>query len=570
MKYLAKRANAEDDWREKAKEIRSGEKQSMLSILEERGYINQIAGKRKDLDTLLTDKRIGAYVGVDPTAPSLHIGHMIPLMSLFWMFVHGYHTVTLLGGATAKIGDPTGRTKDRERLHATARTENMFRTHYQLKKLWANIEAYGRTFNYTYAWAWKRGLHNNNTWLNKLSITELLNLIGPGMRMGAMLSRDTVKNKMNSSDGMSFAEFTYPILQAYDWWKMYHTMTPSIQCQIGGSDQFGNIVTGIDAINHIRANHHDPVIREAWTPPTLLNSPIGFTTCLLTNSKGEKIGKSAGNALWLDGEMTSPFELYGYWLRQPDEDVERYLKFFTFLPLHDIKTAVAEHMEDPKQRKGQHLLARHFVQIIHGETVAKQTEAEHRLMFSRPSNSSPASTDARPVSDSTEPKNPPPVTLNNVGRSPTIKVQLPRSLIDTKSIPQIIHAAGLASSRAEAHRLIIGGGFYIGGQPDRKNKVPMYDTAVSWVRINIWRVEETAQYVVNNILALRKGKSNIRIIELVSDEEWVSSGKTYPVQSDQVVQDPSEVVEWKPMKPSAAKPESREETGEWGKERRAW
>lgn len=116
---------------------------------------------------------------------------MIPLMSLFWMFVHGYHTVTLLGGATAKIGDPTGRTKDRERLHATARTENMFRTHYQLKKLWANIEAYGRTFKYTYAWAWKRGLHNNNTWLNKLSITELLNLIGPGMRMGAMLSRDT-------------------------------------------------------------------------------------------------------------------------------------------------------------------------------------------------------------------------------------------------------------------------------------------------------------------------------------------------------------------------------------------
>lgn len=146
---------------------------------------------RNNLDTLLTTKRLGAYVGIDPTAPSLHIGHMLPLMTLFWMFVHGYQAVTLLGGATAKIGDPTGRTKDREDINKTVRTENMIKMHYQLKKLWLNVEHYGRRRGYNWEWAWKRGLLNNNTWINKLGVLELMQTLGSGMRMGTMLSRDT-------------------------------------------------------------------------------------------------------------------------------------------------------------------------------------------------------------------------------------------------------------------------------------------------------------------------------------------------------------------------------------------
>lgn len=139
----------------------------------------------------MTSKRVGAYVGIDPTASSLHIGHMLPLMSLFWMYVKGYHAVTLLGGATSKIGDPTGRLETRDKQHATVRTKNMMNMHYQLKKLWVNVEAYGRKYGYNWEWAWHRELANNNAWMNKLTLMEVLQVLGPGMRMGSMLARDT-------------------------------------------------------------------------------------------------------------------------------------------------------------------------------------------------------------------------------------------------------------------------------------------------------------------------------------------------------------------------------------------
>ena len=139
----------------------------------------------------MTEKRVGAYVGVDPTAPSLHAGHLLPLMSLFWMYVHGYHSVSLLGGATVKIGDPTDRLTTRERQQSSVRTENMVKIHYQLKKLWVNVEAYGRKYGYNWEWAWKRELVNNNSWMNKLPLMEVLQVLGPGMRLGPMLARDT-------------------------------------------------------------------------------------------------------------------------------------------------------------------------------------------------------------------------------------------------------------------------------------------------------------------------------------------------------------------------------------------
>ncbi len=146
---------------------------------------------REELDDLMTNKRIGAYVGIDPTASSLHVGHMLPLMSLFWMYVHGFHTVSLLGGATSKIGDPTDRLTSREKVHSSVRTANMVSMHYQLKKLWINVEEYGRKHGYNWEWAWHRELVNNNAWMNKLTIMEVLQILGPGMRIGTMLSRET-------------------------------------------------------------------------------------------------------------------------------------------------------------------------------------------------------------------------------------------------------------------------------------------------------------------------------------------------------------------------------------------
>lgn len=139
----------------------------------------------------MTEKRVGAYVGIDPTASSLHVGHLLPLMSIFWMYLHGYHTVSLLGGATAKIGDPTGRLQTRIKEEKVIRTANMVNMHYQLKRLWKNVEVHGRKFGYEWEWAWHRELVNNNEWMNKLSIMEFLQILGPGVRLGPMLARDT-------------------------------------------------------------------------------------------------------------------------------------------------------------------------------------------------------------------------------------------------------------------------------------------------------------------------------------------------------------------------------------------
>ena len=146
---------------------------------------------RKTFDRLLTDRRLGAYVGVDPTASSMHVGHMLPLMSLFWMYVHGYHTVSLLGGATSKIGDPTDRLTTRDKPPPAIRTANMANMHLQMKKLWLNVEAYGKKYGYNWEWAWHRELINNNAWWNKLPMLEVLQILGPGMRLGSMLARDT-------------------------------------------------------------------------------------------------------------------------------------------------------------------------------------------------------------------------------------------------------------------------------------------------------------------------------------------------------------------------------------------
>lgn len=139
----------------------------------------------------MTEKRVGAYVGIDPTASSLHVGHMLPLMSLFWMHVHGYHTITLIGGATAKIGDPSDRLTTRDPQHKDVRAQNMVSMHNQLKKLWLNVESYGRKYGYNWNWMWRRALLNNSTWWDKLTMLEVLQVLGPGMRLGSMLARDT-------------------------------------------------------------------------------------------------------------------------------------------------------------------------------------------------------------------------------------------------------------------------------------------------------------------------------------------------------------------------------------------
>ncbi|APA08814.1 hypothetical protein SS1G_02608 [Sclerotinia sclerotiorum 1980 UF-70] len=528
-KYLAKVADAEIQWAKKAADIKAGKTKSMLSILEERGYVHQITGSRDEVDRMMTEKRLGAYVGVDPTAPSLHIGHLLPLMSLFWMYVHGYHTVSLVGGATAKIGDPTDRLTTREKMKSTTRNENILKMHYQMKGIWLNVEAYGRKHGYKWEWAWKRGLVNNNAWMNGLTVMELLQVLGPGMRMGAMIAKDTVKNKMNKGDGMSYAEFTYPLLQSWDWWHMYNTK--GITMQIGGSDQYGNITAGVDAVKYILANHPDPTIKEQHEKAT---PPFGFTVPLLTTSSGAKFGKSAGNALWLDKDMMSSFDLYGHFLRTSDQDVEKYLKLFTFMPVEEITKLMEEHMKAPSQRQAQHKLARDFLELVHGEPEAKAAELQHRLLFSKSNNAEnleKLQNDLKLAEHklASHPQG------TNASNRPSADLKLPRSFVMSRSIPRIVVAAGLCDTNSEANRLCGAAGLYIGGSRPLGYKGK--DDALVFTPIKRWQNEDTHHYLIDgSMLVLRRGKSNIRIIKIVPDKEYIAEGLSFPGHEDWIKQ----------------------------------
>lgn len=438
--------------------------------------------------------------------------------------------MSLLGGATAKIGDPTGRLTTRTKEHSAVRAANMVNMHYQIKKLWVNVEQYGKKFGHNWEWAWHRELVNNNAWINKLSVLELLQIIGPGMRLGTMLARDTVKNKLSKGDGMSFAEFSYPVLQAWDWWHMYHTK--GIQMQIGGADQYGNIVAGLNAVKYISANHPDPDVRHGKDAADA--EPFGFTVPLLTTASGEKFGKSAGNAVWLDKELTSTFELYGFWMRQSDADMPRYLRYFTFLPTAEIDALMEAHNQAPHERKAQHTLARNFLELIHGEAEAKSAEANHRLLYGKPTLSNLMETKAAPEAGEsgagakTGALGATPLTLNN---APTINITLPRSVL-SKSVGKIIFAAGLAESSSDGHRLASAGSMYIGGTPSQKKA--MDDSELKFTPIKNWIIADTSKYLIGDeILVLRRGKHNIRIVKMVSDKEWTASGNNYPGESGQ-------------------------------------
>jgi len=187
----ARNSPSSTSWHEQAESIRAGHKKSLLTILEERGYVKDLAGDRNALDKLLTDKQIGAYSGIDPTAPSLHLGHLLPMMVLFWMYIHGHKAVSIIGGATAKVGDPTGRLTSRQEMDRNTRTSNLVSLHNCVRAMWKSVDVYAERHGYKKDDTWSKSIQNNSVWLSKLSIIDFLSDAGTVARMGAMLGRDT-------------------------------------------------------------------------------------------------------------------------------------------------------------------------------------------------------------------------------------------------------------------------------------------------------------------------------------------------------------------------------------------
>jgi tyrosyl-tRNA synthetase len=300
--------------------------------------------------------------------------------------------------------------------------------------------------------------------------------------------------------------------------------------QIGGADQYGNITAGLDAVKHIAKNHPNPVVRDE---AAARGDPFGFTVPLLTTSSGAKFGKSAGNAVWLDNEQTSVFDLYGYFLRTSDADIGKYLRLFTFIPIEEIDKLVEQHMQDPSKRIAQHTLARELVEIVHGEKEAKLAEEQHRLMYGKksPDNSDVMrANELESLSLESQEQASQYTTLNN---RPHVNVQLPASVVHGLSIGRILYAAGLAISASEGHRLAQQKAVYIGGmnRKARGDREAMLDGQIAWTRVKTWVVEDTAKFLVHgDLLMLRRGKNMLKVIQVVPDEEYDASGKTYPGQ----------------------------------------
>ncbi|XP_069716408.1 tyrosine--tRNA ligase, mitochondrial [Phaenicophaeus curvirostris] len=316
----------------------------------ERGLFQEVFPARsaeEQLPALLEPGRppVTAYCGFDPTADSLHVGHLLPVMALLHFQRAGHDVIAVVGGATARLGDPSGRERAREpvpaeRVRARARglragLGRLFENHREL--LWAQA---GRRLG-------RAELLDNAAWLGEQPLLEFLGGAGGRLRMGTLLSRQSCQARLRSPEGMSLAEFLYPALQAYDFLHLHRHR--GCRIQLGGADQMGNIMSGYELVTKMTGT-----------------DVFGITVPLITSTTGDKLGKTAGNAVWLNRDKTSPFELYQFFVRQQDNVVEKYLKLFTFLPLEEIDHIMEMHAKEPEKWGPQKRLAAEVTKLVHG------------------------------------------------------------------------------------------------------------------------------------------------------------------------------------------------------------
>ncbi|XP_018425872.1 PREDICTED: tyrosine--tRNA ligase, mitochondrial [Nanorana parkeri] len=286
------------------------------------------------------------YCGFDPTADSLHVGNLLAVVGLLHFHRAGHHAIAVIGGATAQIGDPSGRNQEREPLSTEQLEDNVRGLRECLDRLFTNSqplapERHNRPPG-------RFTVLDNATWYRKWQAVDFLSSVGRNFRMGTMLSRHSVQSRLKSPEGMSLTEFTYQVFQAYDFYYLHQKH--GCRIQLGGTDQLGNLMSGHDLIQR-----------------TTGEDVFGITIPLITSTTGDKLGKSAGNALWLTRDRTSPFDLYQFFVRQQDSCVERFLKLFTFLPLPEIEHIMEQHSKEPEKRIPHKRLAAEVTKLVHGK-----------------------------------------------------------------------------------------------------------------------------------------------------------------------------------------------------------
>ncbi len=325
---------------------------SLLHELKERGLVNQITDE-EGLEKNLNENKITLYCGFDPTADSLHVGHLVPLLMLRRFQNEGHRPVALVGGGTGLIGDPSFRNEERQ-LNDESVVKDWSD---QLKNQISKFIDFDREEN-------PAQIVNNYEWLSTMSAIELLRDVGKHFSVNYMLAKESVEARIEH--GISFTEFSYILLQSLDFLRLYKNENCTLQ--IGGSDQWGNITAGLELIR--RAHQGE----EA--------KAFGLTVPLITKADGTKFGKTAGGALWLDPKKTTPYEFYQYWINTDDRDVIKFLKYFTFLSLDEIDKLEEEVEKRPEQRKAQQALAEELTTLVHGEEALNQAIRISEALFS--------------------------------------------------------------------------------------------------------------------------------------------------------------------------------------------
>ncbi|KAI8324159.1 hypothetical protein GQ54DRAFT_256969 [Martensiomyces pterosporus] len=457
-----------------------------MEVLRERHFVNAVTseGIFKRVET-----PVAVYCGVDPTAESLHLGNMVTLMGLLHFHLAGHQAIPLVGNATGMIGDPSGRSTERVALGQDALAKNVAGIEAQLERFFARGTAYAsRRIPDLDVGALKniKVLHNAD-WYRDMNILSFLGHVGRYARVGTMMARDSVKSRLQSAYGISFTEFSYQLLQAYDFWHLYHHH--GCRIQLGGSDQWGNITAGTDLIHRMPLSQKHSTGTISSGDECGAEDAFGLTIPLLTTSSGEKFGKSAGNAIWLDETRTSPFDIYQFFVKSADSDVERFLKTFTLLPLPQIAKVMVEHGSAPEKFVAQRLLAQEVTELIHGEDGLQQALCATQVLFGDRTTSL-RDFSAKDFADA--------FALDKR------MVSLPRSSVAGKQLGEIAVLVGACKSKSEATRLARGGGLYWNAEPVPDSKwVPSIDGG---------------DFVGEGTIGvIRTGKTNYRLLRLLAE-----------------------------------------------------
>jgi len=449
---------------------------NLLEVLRERGFIEQTTHEEELKDYLEAGKAT-CYIGFDPTASSLHVGSLVPIMSLAHMQRHGHRPIALVGGGTGLVGDPSGKTEMRKLLTPEMVDKNAIGIKKQLSRFLDFKED-------------KALMVNNADWLTKLEYIPFLRDIGRHFSVNRMIKAESYKMRLESEEGLNFIEFNYMLLQAYDFLELFDHY--ECRLQMGGSDQWGNIVAGIELVRKV----HQRTV-------------FGITFPLITTSSGSKMGKTAEGAVWLDSDKTSPYDYYQYWINTDDRDVARFLALFTFLPMEEINRIGKLSGADLNSAKV--ALSFEATRIAHGEQEAlKAYYAAERMFGVRvvPDEILPSSSVPRNGSESNN-------LSNTLGDSSLDSEKLAMEALD--SIPQshieenrfkdgipafkLYQQVGLASSGSSARRLIEQGGAYVNGK-----RIEFYDYLV------------TEKDIVDLEILLRAGKKRYHKLKIVKNK----------------------------------------------------